>query len=174
MDGYLLTYVIAYLRDYGMAFHFAAESFETFVPWKNVVSLSNNVKTRMIAAAKKRNVPGTLWVSCRVTQLYKTGACVYFYFGFSHAGMKNTCKSFTEIEEEGRDEVLNNKGTLSHHHGVGKLRRQYMSRCVTPLGLELLKKIKKEFDPKNVFGVGNMGLTEAKISVSESPWDQVE
>ena len=31
--GYLLTFVIAYLRDIGFEFRYLAESFETSVPW---------------------------------------------------------------------------------------------------------------------------------------------
>jgi len=165
-QGYLLTYVIAYLRDYGFAFYFLGESFETTVPWKNVVTLDKNVKKRMSDAAKKRGVPGELWVSSRVTQTYKTGACVYYYFGFSFKGISNSVKVFSEIEEEGRQEILKNGGSLSHHHGVGKLRRQFMVDAVTPLGVDILKKIKNVFDPKNVFCCGNMGLTTAKISIS--------
>lgn len=37
--GYFLTFMIAYMRDYGMHYGFFAESFETSVNWKNVPSL---------------------------------------------------------------------------------------------------------------------------------------
>jgi len=162
--GYLLTYVVAYLRDYGMAYYFLAESFETTVPWKNVVSLDKNVKKRMIDAAKKKGVERELWVSVRVTQTYKCSACLYYYFGFSFRNLKNPVKVFSEIEEEAREEILKNGGSLSHHHGVGKLRRQFMKQSIGDVAFDLLKKIKKEFDPKNVFNTGNMGLTPAKIT----------
>ena len=41
--GYFLTFMIAYLRDYGMHYGFFAESFETSVSWKNVPILIENV-----------------------------------------------------------------------------------------------------------------------------------
>jgi len=163
-QGYLLTYVVAYLRDYGMAYYFVAESFETTVPWKNAVSLDKSVKKRMIESAKKKGVPGELWVSVRLTQTYKTGCTLYYYFGFSFRGVKNPIKIFTEIEEEAREEIMKHGGTLSHHHGVGKLRRQFMEKAVGTVGLDILKRIKKELDPKNTFNTGNMGLTPAKIT----------
>jgi len=168
-NGYMLTYVIAYLRDYGMAYYFLGESFETFVPWKQVVACSENVKKRIIDEGKKRGVgPFDSWATCRVTQTYKSGACIYFYIGFNFHGIKNAVKVFSEMEECARDEVLLNGGTLSHHHGVGKLRRKWMSQCYTDLGIEILTSIKTKLDPKNVFGNGNMGLTKAKISISDS------
>jgi len=39
-------------------------------------------------------------------QLYDTGACVYFYFGFLFKGLKNPIHVFSEVEEEARDEIL--------------------------------------------------------------------
>ena len=41
--GYLLTYLIAYTRDFAFDYHIVAESFETSVPWSNVVSMQRNV-----------------------------------------------------------------------------------------------------------------------------------
>lgn len=40
--GYMLTYVIAYIRDLGMEYNVVAESFETSVPWDRC---SNNVSS---------------------------------------------------------------------------------------------------------------------------------
>ena len=37
--GYFLTFMIAYLRDFGFQFSFISESFETSVPWDNVLPL---------------------------------------------------------------------------------------------------------------------------------------
>jgi len=115
---------------------------------------------------KKKGVPGTLWVSCRVTQTYKSGACLYYYFGFVFKGLENPVKIFSEIEEEAREEILKNGGTLSHHHGVGKLRRQFMKESVGETSFNILKKIKSDIDPNNTFNTGNMGLTDAIISVT--------
>ena len=46
--GYFLTYVIAYIRDFSMNYHFVAESFETSVPWDKVSILCKNVNRRLI------------------------------------------------------------------------------------------------------------------------------
>jgi alkyldihydroxyacetonephosphate synthase len=34
--GYFLTYMIAYIRDFGALYNYVAESFETSCPWSNV------------------------------------------------------------------------------------------------------------------------------------------
>lgn len=51
-------------------------------------------------------------------QLYDTGACVYFYFGFIFKGVADPTKTFSEVEHEARAEVLKQGGSLSHHHGT--------------------------------------------------------
>lgn len=61
-----------------------------------------------------------------------------------------------EVESEARDEVIRCGGSISHHHGVGKLRKRWMKQTVSPTGMELLKGLKQTMDPKNVFGNQNL------------------
>jgi alkyldihydroxyacetonephosphate synthase len=53
LRGYFLTYVIAYIRDYVANYRFVAESFETSVPYRNLPTLCENVKKRLVEAAKR-------------------------------------------------------------------------------------------------------------------------
>eukprot|EP00455_Lapot_gusevi_P019918 TRINITY_DN2118_c0_g1_i4.p1 TRINITY_DN2118_c0_g1~~TRINITY_DN2118_c0_g1_i4.p1 ORF type:complete len:219 (+),score=106.68 TRINITY_DN2118_c0_g1_i4:69-659(+) len=156
LRGYFLTFMIAYLRDFGFKYYFMAESFETSVPYDKVLELCDRVKARIRASAAAKGVPGTPFVSCRVTQLYDTGACVYFYFGFLFRGLKDPVKVFSEVEHEAREEIMRCGGSLSHHHGVGKLRKEFMSQTVGETGLHMLRGIKQTIDPQNIFGNGNL------------------
>lgn len=47
-------------------------------------------------------------------------------------------------------------GCISHHHGVGKLRKKFMPRSVGPLGIDILKGVKQTIDPTNIFATGNL------------------
>lgn len=172
LRAYLLTYVIAYLRDYGLNFYFMAESFETSAPWGQVLPLCENVKKRIYDAAKRRGVPGKPWVSARVTQTYDTGAAVYFYFGFIFKGVQNPIRVFSEVEAEARDEIMANGGSLSHHHGVGKIRAPWMEQQISKAGIELLKGMKKHIDPNNLFGNGNMNLQDEAPILSVDSCDK--
>lgn len=51
-----MTFVIAYLRDFGLEYGFIAESFETSVAWKNVSLLINNVTKCIKDECKKKGV----------------------------------------------------------------------------------------------------------------------
>eukprot|EP01027_Heterolobosea_sp_BB2_P009357 GEZU01013800.1.p1 GENE.GEZU01013800.1~~GEZU01013800.1.p1 ORF type:complete len:635 (+),score=260.36 GEZU01013800.1:46-1950(+) len=158
MRGYLLTYVIAYLRDYGFEYSFMAESFETSCPWDKVVDLTENVKKRVRESVAARGIKEPPLMCARVTQTYDAGACIYFYYGFVFRTLSDPVQTFSEIEAEARDEILRNGGSLSHHHGVGKLRRRqsWMEYSLSAPGLEILKKVKETVDPQNIFGNGNL------------------
>lgn len=64
-------------------------------------------------------------ISCRVTQTYDVGCCVYFYFGFNFEGIEDPVEVYHIIEERARDEIIASGGSISHHHGIGKLRKKW-------------------------------------------------
>lgn len=154
--GYFLTFVIAYLRDLGLEMAFLSESFETSVPWSKTHALCIRVKERMQRAAREAGIKSKLFISCRVTQTYDVGACVYFYFGFSHKGLENPVEKFTYVEHSAREEILECGGSISHHHGVGKHRKDFIERAIQPLGIQTLRGIKHTLDPKNIFAANNI------------------
>ena len=156
--GYLLTFSIAYIRDFLMSYYIIAESFETSVSWSNALALCDNVRRRLNDEYKKRSLPGKPFLSARVTQIYPTGVCIYFYFGFYYKGISNPQNVYLELENAARDEILKSGGSLSHHHGVGKLRRHFLPRIMSETALQWKRELKKTLDPTNVFGAGNQGL----------------
>lgn len=83
-----------------------AESFETSVPWSNVVNLCEKVKERIVRSCEEKGIPYRPIAACRVTQTYDTGACVYFYFAFVFRGVEDPVRKFSEVEADARDEVL--------------------------------------------------------------------
>ncbi|CAL8343210.1 unnamed protein product, partial [Boreogadus saida] len=122
--GYMLTYVIAYLRDLGMDHFVIGESFETSVPWDRVLDICRNVKERITRECKDKGVQFTPFSTCRVTQTYDAGACVYFYFAFNSRGLSDPVHVYEQVEHAARQEILANGGSLSHHHGgsIGAMR----------------------------------------------------
>ncbi|MCP3978263.1 MAG: FAD-binding oxidoreductase [bacterium] len=156
--GYQLTFSIAYIRDFIMNHYLIGESFETSVPWSHVLTLCENVKRRVLDECAQRNLPGKPFISCRVTQLYETGVCVYFYFGYYYKGVDNPSEIYAEMENAARDEILRSGGSLSHHHGIGKLRESFLPRVMSEASLEMNRRTKRAFDPDNIFGVRNQGI----------------
>lgn len=93
-------------QDLALDFGILAESFETSVPWDKCESLCRNVKSAIQRECQKHGIQYFL-ISCRVTQTYDAGACVYFYFGFRwNSDCKDPVALYEEIENNARDEVL--------------------------------------------------------------------
>lgn len=154
--GYMLTFVIAYLRDLGFEHYFLAESFETSVPWDRVANLCVNVKECIVRRCAELGVKYRPLATCRVTQSYDTGACVYFYFGFNYMDLNDPLQVYDDIESAARDEIMANGGSLSHHHGVGKLRKKWLKKTISDVGMQMIKSVKESIDPQNIFGNGNL------------------
>ncbi|XP_042894818.1 alkyldihydroxyacetonephosphate synthase, peroxisomal [Parasteatoda tepidariorum] len=154
--GYTLTFVIAYIRDIGLEHGVVSESFETAVPWDRVTDLCRNVKDRIHRECQKHGIKSPPFASCRVTQSYDVGACVYFYFAFSYQGIADPVHTYESIESAARDEIIACGGSISHHHGVGKLRKKWMQQTVSDIGVQMLKAVKDSVDPMNIFANRNL------------------
>eukprot|EP01128_Nolandella_sp_AFSM9_P012330 TRINITY_DN9174_c0_g1_i1.p1 TRINITY_DN9174_c0_g1~~TRINITY_DN9174_c0_g1_i1.p1 ORF type:complete len:607 (+),score=111.93 TRINITY_DN9174_c0_g1_i1:401-2221(+) len=154
--GYALTFMVAYLRDFGFQLGFMSESFETSVPWSQCALLCTRVKETVRAKAKDLGVSGEPFASCRVTQVYDEGACVYFYIAILFQGLEDPIKTFSALEHAARVEIMACGGSLSHHHGIGKHRKEFMQETVGAMGLQTMSQIKNTIDPKNIFANGNL------------------
>jgi alkyldihydroxyacetonephosphate synthase len=153
--GYQLTFAIAYIRDFMLEHWVIAESFETSVAWRDAQALCENVKQRVWQEHAKHGLPGRPFISVRVTQLYETGVCLYFYLAFVYKGVEEPSALFAELERAARDEILRSGGSLSHHHGVGKLRQEFLPRVFSPAALAWRRELKRAVDPQNLLGAGN-------------------
>ncbi len=153
--GYMLTYGIAYIRDFLADFHIIGETFETSVPWNRISKVCQKVQQTMQQWHKEFNLPGKPYLSYRITQVYHTGVCIYFMLGIYAGGIQRPEEVFTEIEHSLRRVIIQNGGSISHHHGVGKIRKDFMPDTLSPATIELLKNMKQSSDPQNIFGIRN-------------------
>jgi len=161
-SGYDLTYMIAYLRDFAMTYHVLGESFETFVPWSKIDPLIEATKKRIYAEHASRLLPGAPFVGCRLTQLYHEGVCLYFYMCISFDGLGDrSSRVYADLEQAARDEILKQGGSLSHHHGVGKVRASFAKNRSSSEFQNVVASIKDGMDKDNVFGARN-GLFSAE------------
>uniref|UniRef100_A0A8C0SXL2 Alkylglycerone-phosphate synthase n=1 Tax=Canis lupus familiaris TaxID=9615 RepID=A0A8C0SXL2_CANLF len=71
-------------------------------------------------------------------------------------GISDPLTVFEQTETAAREEILANGGSLSHHHGVGKLRKQWLKESISDVGFGMLKSVKEYVDPNNIFGNKNL------------------
>jgi D-lactate dehydrogenase len=61
--------------------------------------------------------------------------------------------------------VLRLDGTISGEHGVGIAKRDFVAREIDPVTLELMRRIRRQFDPNGILNPGK-ALPEADLSLS--------
>ncbi len=153
--GYTLTFAIAYIRDFLNKLGILGETFETSAPWSRVHDITRAVEAELWRQCEKHGVPGTPYLSYRISQSYRTGVCIYFTTGFCGRGLASPEATFAEIEHRLREVVLENGGSLSHHHGVGKIRQDFVPQVHSNASIEAVRAVKRSLDPNDVFGAGN-------------------
>jgi alkyldihydroxyacetonephosphate synthase len=64
-------------------------------------------------------------------------------------------KIYESIEIECRDEMIKAGGSITHHHGIGKVRKLFKDTTESPLAIAFQKNLKEFIDPKNIFAANN-------------------
>ncbi len=154
-SGYLATMVIAYIRELIFTQNVLGETMETAVPWSKVNQVKSEAHKLIVRLHKENNLPGKPFFTSRISKIYHTGVCMYNTIAMSFEGIENAEDVFTGIEHKMRENFIQNGGSISHHHGVGKLRKDFMRDTISESSIEMVRGIKKAQDPKNVFGVKN-------------------
>lgn len=149
--GYELTFAIAYIRDFAMTLDIYAESFETSCAWTAAPGLVQRVRARIENEHTALDLPGKPFISGRLSQAYDTGVTIYFYMAIFVQGVGDPAGAYAALEEAARDEILLCGGAVSHHHGVGTLRRKFLPRVLSSAAMSARQQLKQVLDSDDVF-----------------------
>jgi alkyldihydroxyacetonephosphate synthase len=160
--GYNLTFMIAYIRDFLFEYHIIGDTLETSVPYDKIKPVIAAVEKCYDDAYKALGIKANPYISYRIPQIYHTGVCIYFMFGIYTEGLANPEDVFADLEHKIRQTIVENGGSISHHHGVGKLRKDFLPMMASKHSRDIVRGIKNTTDPTNVFGIRNnvFGLEE--------------
>jgi alkyldihydroxyacetonephosphate synthase len=134
------------------------ETFETSAPWSRIDAITSAVEAELHRLCASQGIPGRPYLSFRVSQSYQVGVCLYFTMGFCARGVPEADRRYQEIEHRLREVILEAGGSISHHHGVGKVRRDFVRRVQSDAAIMALHAVKRALDPHNVFAAGNQAF----------------
>ena len=141
-------YSSAYARDPVMDKGIITDTFETSVSWENLMPLWNAV--RIYLNSRKLTV-----VMVHISHVYENGANLYFTF-LSPWEKGREIEDYQQFHKGLVDTIVNNKGSLSHHHGIGRVLSPWMKEEYSETGISTLEALKKHFDPQNIMNPGGM------------------
>ena len=115
--------------------------------FKDAANLYEDMITSM------RAVDGALLVSGHFSHFYPEGVCLYVTFaGFP----KDPFRYYHDTWTVAMEATIRNNGSISHHHGIGYWRRQFMQQELGHSGVELLQRIKIALDPNGIMNRGKL------------------
>lgn len=137
-----------YMRDALNDFGVMIDTLECGVTWENLASLYRAVRGHI-----KKN-PNTI-VMTHASHFYAQGTNLYFIY----ITRTKDLESFRLFQRGIIQKINENKGSLSHHHGVGRLMAPFMESHLGNEQMEVLRALKHHFDPNNIMNPGGtLGL----------------
>ncbi len=151
-DAWKNSFLLApYLRDEMMQLGLILETFETAITWNQFPTFYKNVMDSARQAVKTYCGVGT--VTCRFTHIYPDGPAPYITI-IAKGKANQQLEQWDNIKKAVSQAVINNGGTITHHHAVGKDHRPFYTQQHTPLFGEMLKAAKQTVDPKWIMNPG--------------------
>lgn len=105
------------------------------------------------AVAAMKRVPGVLAASAHSSHSYLTGTNLYFTFAARPADANDMEDAYRRCWDATMRATLAHGGTIAHHHGIGRVRREYM-RDEHGAGLAVLRALKRGLDPNGILNPG--------------------
>ncbi|MEO8450242.1 MAG: FAD-binding oxidoreductase [Gemmatimonadota bacterium] len=146
-----------YLRDPLMDRGIGVDTLETATFWSSAPELYGAVhsalQTAMREHAASESARGI--VMAHISHSYPDGASLYFTFIFPRK-LSDEVGQWRAIKRAATDAIVRHGGTISHHHGVGVDHAAWLKGEKGPIGMEVLRAVKRALDPANVMNPGKL------------------
>ena len=142
-----------YLRDELLDASIFVETLETATTWSNVLDLYRSVKDSISRSLGERG--NSSLVMCHISHLYPIGASLYFTFMCAQESGREI-EQWRAVKEAATDAILEEGGTITHHHAVGRDHRPWIVREIGEKGVELLVAAKQTLDPVGIMNPGKL------------------
>jgi len=144
-----------YLREALWNKGYVVDTLETATDWSNVDNLMYKVELALSQALNEENEK--VHVFTHLSHVYGQGCSLYTTYLFRNAsGYQQTLDRWKKLKHQASDIIVNNGGTISHQHGVGKDHAPYLKTEKGELAMELLAKVCQHFDPAKQLNPGTL------------------
>ena len=124
-----------------------ADTIEVAAMWDRIETLYE----RVIAALS--GAPGVLVASGHSSHGYAQGTNIYFTFVMKPDPFARAEEAYLEAWGRALQATLDAGGTISHHHGIGRLRAGWLERELAS-AYPLLRDVKRALDPSGIMNPG--------------------
>ncbi|MGZ5958934.1 MAG: FAD-binding oxidoreductase, partial [Myxococcaceae bacterium] len=140
-----------YLRDELLSAGWGTDTLETAAPWASLNAVYGAVRESMQRAAGGQGF--RVAVLCHLSHAYPDGASLYFTFLWP-LGRGHEVGQWSALKAAATEALLSEGGTVSHHHGVGRMHAPHLEREIGREGVAALRALAHELDPMGVLNPG--------------------
>lgn len=128
-----------------------ADAIEVAAPWDCIEDVWREMRRAL--------EPICTVVDCHFSHVYHNGASVYVIFHAKTGGDdKDGEQKYLECLDTAIRTSLKYGGNVSHHHGVGTAKAEYLKEEHGEAGIHVMKALKDAIDPKGIMNKGVLGL----------------
>jgi len=124
-----------------------ADTIEVAATWDRIDALYERVITGLSGA------PGVVMASGHSSHGYAQGTNIYFTFVMKPEPFARAEEAYLEAWARALQATLDAGGTISHHHGIGRLRATWLERELAS-AYPLLRDLKRALDPSGIMNPG--------------------
>jgi alkyldihydroxyacetonephosphate synthase len=106
------------------------------------------------AVARLGAIPGIWNGSAHSSHAYRTGLNLYFSFAVQPEHKANLRSAYHECWRAVMESCLELGGSISHHHGIGRVRREWLARELGSAGVATLRSLQRALDPHGIMNPG--------------------
>jgi alkyldihydroxyacetonephosphate synthase len=110
------------------------------------------------AVTALKALPGCLNGSAHSSHAYRSGLNLYFSFAIRGEDATTLEASYVAAWTAIMEATDRHGGSLSHHHGIGRVRAPWLERELGASGVALLRKLKTALDPTDMMNPGALFL----------------
>lgn len=127
-----------------------ADTVEVSAPWDLIAGVYDEA-TKAVAA-----IPGCIAASAHSSHVYRSGLNLYFTFAVKPEHTRDMEGAYFEAWRRIMQATSQGGGSVAHHHGIGRVRRDWMTAELGEGGAGLLRTLKAAIDPAGVMNPGVM------------------
>lgn len=124
------------------------DTIEVAATWDRVKVLHGSVTEAI------RAVPGIIQASGHTSHGYTTGVNIYFTFVGSATAAEEQERIYRQAWAAAMEASIAAGATIAHHHGIGRIRRDYLHREIGDVGVAVLRAVKAALDPHGIMNPG--------------------
>ena len=142
-----------YMREDLLDLGIMSDTLETACTWSNI----KHIWEEGVKVVKGR--PNTISM-VHASHCYENGANLYFIF-LSPMAKGKEIEDYTKFQSAIINAILKAGGSLSHHHGIGKMFAPWYKEHLGSVPFGMIKAVKNFLDPKNIMNPGGtLGLDQ--------------